>query len=68
MLVESDVPYVCLIFFDIVPVIVTLCLLPRDIYRGGSLISGSKIDLVLTKEEWVSVLKLSTIWNMNKVG
>jgi hypothetical protein len=36
--------------------------------RARSLISGSTIHLDLTKEEWVSVLKLSTIWNMNKVG
>ena len=48
--------------------IVTSCLLRWGVYRARSLISGSKIDLVLTKEEWVSVLKLSTIWNMNKVG
>jgi len=44
------------------------CGLPWGVYRARSLISGSKIDLVLTKEEWVSVLKLSTIWNMKKVG
>ncbi|KAF8814171.1 hypothetical protein BYT27DRAFT_7082785 [Phlegmacium glaucopus] len=32
-----------------------------------SLISGTKFELSLEKEEWVSVLKLSTIWNMNKI-
>ena len=34
--------------------------------RATSLISGKDLDLHL-KEEWVSVLKLSTIWNMIKV-
>jgi len=33
---------------------------------GRSLISGTKLDLCLEKEEWISVLKLSTIWNMTK--
>jgi hypothetical protein len=36
-------------------------------YRAGSLISDIKLDLYLEKDEWVSVLKLSTIWNMEKV-
>ena len=35
--------------------------------RASSLISGTNIELDLQKEEWVSVLKLSTIWNMTKV-
>ena len=35
--------------------------------RATSLISGKDLDLHLKKEEWVSVLKLSTIWNMTKV-
>ena len=35
--------------------------------RATSLISGEKFELHLKKEEWVSVLKLSTIWNMTKV-
>jgi hypothetical protein len=36
-------------------------------YRAGSLISGTTFNLRLGKEEWMSVLKLSTIWNMEKV-
>ena len=36
--------------------------------RAGSLISGTNLELHLKKEEWVSVLKLSTIWNMTKVS
>jgi hypothetical protein len=35
--------------------------------RASSLISGTNLELQLKKEEWVSVLKLSTIWNMTKV-
>jgi hypothetical protein len=35
--------------------------------RAGSLISGTTLDLCLGKKEWVSVLKLATIWNMEKV-
>ena len=35
--------------------------------RATSPISGEKLELHLKKEEWVSVLKLSTIWNMTKV-
>ena len=35
--------------------------------RATSLISGRNLELHLKKEEWVSVLKLSTIWNMTKV-
>ena len=34
---------------------------------SGSLIFGTTLDLCLGKEEWVSVLKLATIWNMEKV-
>ncbi|KAG5634006.1 hypothetical protein H0H81_003941 [Sphagnurus paluster] len=34
---------------------------------AGSLISDTKLDLGLTKEEWVSVLKLSVIWSMPKI-
>lgn len=34
---------------------------------AGSLISNEKIELRLEKEEWVSVLKLSTIWDMKKI-
>ncbi|KIM37710.1 hypothetical protein M413DRAFT_254032 [Hebeloma cylindrosporum] len=37
------------------------------VYRAGSLISGTTLALALGKEEWVSVLKLSTIWNMEKI-
>ena len=35
--------------------------------RATSLISGRNLELHLKKEEWVSVLKLSTIWNLTKV-
>jgi len=35
--------------------------------RATSLISGKNIELNLKKEEWVSALKLSTIWNMTKI-
>ncbi|KAF8808883.1 hypothetical protein BYT27DRAFT_7029333, partial [Phlegmacium glaucopus] len=35
--------------------------------RAKSLISGTKIKFDLKKEEWVSVLKLSTIWNMKQI-
>jgi len=35
--------------------------------RATSLISGRNIELNLKKEEWVSALKLSTIWNMTKI-
>jgi hypothetical protein len=35
--------------------------------RARSLIPGGTLELQLKKEEWVSVLKLSTIWNMTKV-
>jgi len=44
-----------------------MCLLKVMYPTAGSLISGPKFDLCLEKEEWVSVLKLSTIWNMTKV-
>jgi len=43
------------------------CLLKVMYPRAGSLISGTSFDLRLEKEEWVSVLKLSTIWNMTKI-
>ncbi|KDR71487.1 hypothetical protein GALMADRAFT_229463 [Galerina marginata CBS 339.88] len=43
------------------------CLLKVMYPTARSLISGTNIDLVLTKEEWVSVLKLSTIWNMKQI-
>ena len=36
--------------------------------RARSLIAGTAVALRLEKEEWVSVLKLSTIWNMEKVS
>jgi Zn finger protein HypA/HybF involved in hydrogenase expression len=42
------------------------CLLKVMYPTGRSLISGTKLDLCLEKEEWISVLKLSTIWNMTK--
>ena len=35
--------------------------------RASSLISGMNFELDLKKEEWLNVLKLSTIWNMTKV-
>jgi len=35
--------------------------------RAGCLISGTNLELRLEKEEWVSVLKLSTIWDMKKI-
>ena len=36
--------------------------------RASSLFSAMTLDdLCLGKEEWVSMLKLSTIWNMEKV-
>ena len=35
--------------------------------RATTLISGGNLELHLEKEEWMSVLKLSTIWNMTKV-
>jgi len=44
-----------------------MCLLKVMYPTAGSLISGPKLDLYLEKEEWVSVLKLSTIWNMTKI-
>ncbi|KIM38617.1 hypothetical protein M413DRAFT_239902 [Hebeloma cylindrosporum] len=34
---------------------------------AGSQISGTTLDLGLGKSEWVNVLKLSTIWNMEKI-
>jgi len=43
------------------------CLLKVMYPRAGSLISGTNFDLRLEKEEWVSVLKFSTIWNMTKI-
>jgi hypothetical protein len=53
--------YVLIIFMT------SIVLIPWASCRAGSLISGTKLDLSLKKEEWVSVLKLSTIWNMTKV-
>ena len=35
--------------------------------RAGSVISDTTFALDLGQEEWVSFLKLSTIWNMEKV-
>ncbi|KIM37706.1 hypothetical protein M413DRAFT_253968 [Hebeloma cylindrosporum] len=43
------------------------CLLKVMYPTAGSLISGTTLALALGKEEWVSVLKLSTIWNMEKI-
>jgi len=43
------------------------CLLKVMYPTATSLISGRNIELHLKKEEWVSVLKLSTIWNMTKI-
>jgi len=43
------------------------CLVKVMYPRAGSLISGTNFDLRLEKEEWISVLKLSTIWNMAKI-
>ncbi|KAF8967758.1 hypothetical protein BDZ97DRAFT_1916695 [Flammula alnicola] len=43
------------------------CLLKVMYPTARSLISGTKLDLCLKKEEWVSVLKLSTIWNMKEI-
>ncbi|CAA7271197.1 unnamed protein product [Cyclocybe aegerita] len=43
------------------------CLLKVMYPTAGSLISGTKLDLDLEKEEWVSVLKLSAIWDMKKI-
>jgi len=34
---------------------------------SSSLISGKNVELPLEKEEWVGVLKLSTIWDMTKI-
>ena len=52
--------YVLIIFIKIDPDYQWGC-------RASSLVSGTTLDLCLGKEEWVSVLKLSTIWNMEKV-
>ncbi|CAA7263125.1 unnamed protein product [Cyclocybe aegerita] len=43
------------------------CLLKVMYPTAESLISGTNLDLSLEKEEWVSVLKLSTIWNMKRI-
>jgi len=43
------------------------CLLRVMFPRTKALISGTKWELSLKKEEWVSVLKLSTIWNMSHI-
>ena len=61
MPVESDVSDVCSCNIHIYSFFFTFD-------RAGSLISGTNLELHLKKEEWVSVLKLSTIWNMTKVS
>ncbi|KAF8888137.1 hypothetical protein CPB84DRAFT_1786308 [Gymnopilus junonius] len=43
------------------------CLLKVMYPTSYYLISGTNIDLHLVKEEWISVLKLSTIWNMSQI-
>ncbi|KAF8883163.1 hypothetical protein CPB84DRAFT_1790220 [Gymnopilus junonius] len=43
------------------------CLLKVMYPTSYSLISGTNIDLHLVKEEWISILKLSTIWNMSQI-
>ncbi|KAF8808884.1 hypothetical protein BYT27DRAFT_7188391 [Phlegmacium glaucopus] len=43
------------------------CLLKVMYPRAKTVISGTKFELSLEKEEWVSVLKLSTIWNMKQI-
>jgi len=43
------------------------CLLKVMYPTANSLISGTNLEFRLTKEEWVSVLKLSTIWDMTKI-
>jgi len=43
------------------------CLLKVMYPTATSLISGGNLELHLKKEEWMSVLKLSTIWNMTKI-
>ncbi|KDR71484.1 hypothetical protein GALMADRAFT_253785 [Galerina marginata CBS 339.88] len=44
------------------------CLLKVMYPTASSLISGpDKLDFGLGKEQWVKVLKLATIWNMNKI-
>jgi len=52
--------YVVIIFIKLHPTYLYAC-------RVGSLISGTTFALSLRQGEWVSVLKLSTIWNMEKV-
>jgi len=52
--------YVLIIFIKLDPTYLRVC-------RASSLISSTTLNLCLGKEEWVSVLKLSTIWNMEKV-
>ena len=52
--------YVLIIFIKLDPTYLPCC-------RASSLVSGTTLGLHLGKEEWVSVMKLSTIWNMEKV-
>ena len=52
--------YVFIIFIVLYPTYTCVC-------RASYLISGTTLNLRLGKEEWASVLKLSTIWNMEKV-
>jgi hypothetical protein len=62
LLTESDVSDVCAYNLYQTPSYISVLG-----YRAGSLISGMTFDLRLGKQEWVSVLKLSTIWNIEKV-
>ena len=64
LLVENDVSDVCSLMFT---TSYTISFLPVDFDRARTLISGRNLELHLNKDEWVSVLKLSTIWNMTKV-
>lgn len=43
------------------------CLLRVMYPTAESLISGTQLALNLKKEEWVSVLKLSVLWNMSRI-
>jgi len=52
--------YVLIIFIQLDPTYLPGC-------RASSLVSGTTLGFPLGKEEWVSVMKLSTIWNMEKV-
>jgi len=44
-----------------------VCLLKVMYPTAKYLIPGNNLELQLKKEEWVNVLKLSTIWNMTKI-